>query len=477
VSFQGKLILLFISLFLCSAALMLLFYTEMKIAVVNSLQDAIEDVVHSVHYSTQKLSAEKAPDKEFLEDFIKNAKKNGAVNEISVVGSDNRIVASSNPRKVGKKRTVTDQITVVREEFGNQDSLGKHDHYRILVPIERGNKVVGVVQTNFVINDMGTVVHQFFIKYMIIAISALLLLFSVSFIALRKMNRPISLLCRASEKIAQGDDSVQINYKGSDELSKLISAFNSMALKINEQRLLEERFREMERRAILSETAASLAHELRNPLNLINLTVDYLKDKFKPGNPDQENEYTELMKNVKNEVQRLNRMVGDFLTMGKPLKLQKTRFALKELVSDVEVLLKRQLVSLHIKLIDKTSEELLIDGDREQLRLVILNLLLNAIQAVGEGGWINISTEIESDFINITVTDNGPGIPQADLEKIFEPYFSTKPDGTGLGLALSKRIVEAHNGSISVSNKDEGGASFEIKLPPGGNPDVQNTDC
>lgn len=464
-SFQGKLVLLFIFLFLSSAALMLFFYYEMKRAVITSVQDDIQNVVHSVHYSTQKLSSEKSPDKVFLENFIKGAKQSGGVQEISIVGSDQRIVASSNPRKVGKQHPINNQIVVVREMFGAEDSSSNHVHYQITVPIERDKKVVGVVQTHFVINDLGSTVHNFFLKDTMIAISALLLLFGVSFIALKRMNRPISLLCRASEKMARGDLSVQIPHEGSNELSKLVDAFNSMAAKINEQRLLEERYHTMERRAILAETAATLAHELRNPLNLINLTVDYVLDKFKPGEPKKEAEYTELLKNVKQEVSRLNRMVGDFLSMGKPLTLQKNRFRLREMISEVEFLLKRQIIELQGELSIVIDDDVSVYGDREQLRLVLLNLLLNAMQASGTGSKLEIEAHTAGVNSEIIVSDNGPGINDSDIKKIFEPYYSTKPDGTGLGLALAKRIVEEHGGHISARNKEEGGATFIINLP------------
>ena len=125
------------------------------------------------------------------------------------------------------------------------------------------------------------------------------------------------------------------------------------------------------------------------------------------------------------------------------------------------------LVSKQLSLRYALPESLQFSADREQMRLVFLNLLLNAIDASPQGGAVTVVAEKQAGMTVVTVADRGPGIDPQYLERIFEPYFSKRPDGMGLGLAMARRIIEAHNGSITARNNEGGGASFEIRLPEG----------
>jgi signal transduction histidine kinase len=150
--------------------------------------------------------------------------------------------------------------------------------------------------------------------------------------------------------------------------------------------------------------------------------------------------------------------------------MQKSRFAWAELLEQVQRSVKHQLTSKGITLESSGPADLWITADQEQMRLVLLNLVLNAIEAVSENGQIKVATE-ETDGsreIILSMTDNGPGIAPEDLSRIFEPYFTKRPGGTGLGLALVRRIVEEHGGKIQATNQPEGGARFEIRLPAEG---------
>jgi signal transduction histidine kinase len=197
-----------------------------------------------------------------------------------------------------------------------------------------------------------------------------------------------------------------------------------------------------------------------------------LPTNYVPENESRRSSYAELIAALKAEVQQLNKMVSEFLTIGRPSRLKKARFPLVELFEQVHVLVKQQVISKRIRLSfsGETSRE--INADIEQMRLVYLNLFLNAIEAVPENGSISCSVEPSAEnHVLITIMDNGPGIAPENIERIFEPYFSKRPGGTGLGLALARRIIEEHEGSIVARNRPETGALFEILLPL----DIQET--
>jgi signal transduction histidine kinase len=159
-------------------------------------------------------------------------------------------------------------------------------------------------------------------------------------------------------------------------------------------------------------------------------------------------------------------MVGEFLVIGRPSRLKKTRFSLAELFDHLLVIVKQQLVAKQIALNINGDATLEINADIEQMRLVFLNLILNAIEAVSMSGVISVNVMgAEGDRIQIQIVDNGPGIAEENLERIFDAYFSKREGGTGLGLALARRIVEEHGGTIKAGNSAIGGAKFDIVLP------------
>ena len=468
--FQTKLLIIFVLFFIVGIGLMLFFSIRLERRLVNQVETDLRNIVHTVHVSNQKLSAQQGPDREALEKFIDELRGNKAVREVSIVGSTQQIVASSNPKKVGQHRALDGKEVVVQEQFGIEDSAGRHNRYDVRIPIKRDNKIIGLVQTKVVVSDYSSLLEQLQEKNILIATSVLLFAFCATFFALWRINSPLHQLSVAAERVASGDLTVQLSRKNSneaDEVARLTKSFNTMTQKLLVQKELEDKLRVLERRAILSEMASNLAHEIRNPLNLINLTADHLGHEFKPLDDDKQKAYGELIVGLKAEVQHLNKMVEDFLNVGRPSKLKKIKFTLNELFDQVQILVKQHLMAkaLTLSVSGQPGEEIV--ADLEQMRLVILNVLLNAIEAVPRKGRITIDVKRDDQQrkLIVTISDTGPGIPQENLERIFEPYFTNRPGGTGLGLALARRIVEEHQGTIKAANNPSGGAQFKISLP------------
>jgi signal transduction histidine kinase len=281
-----------------------------------------------------------------------------------------------------------------------------------------------------------------------------------------RLNKPLRQLSFAAEQVASGDLTVHLERGGNDEVARLTKSFNTMTKKLAVHKLLEDKLRDLERRAILAEMAANLAHEIRNPLNLINLTADHLGHEYMPLDEQRKKSYADLIAALKAEVQHLNKMVGEFLVIGRPSRLKKSKFSLAELFDQLLVIVKQQLVAKQIALNINGDTAFEINADIEQMRLVFLNLILNAIEAVGDGGVISVNVaNAGRDSVQIQIVDNGPGIADENLERIFGAYFSKRPGGTGLGLALARRIVEEHGGTIKAGNSAIGGAKFDIALP------------
>jgi nitrogen fixation/metabolism regulation signal transduction histidine kinase len=468
--FQTKLLIIF-GLFLIfgmGAMLFISIRTEHKL--VDQVETDLKSLADMVHFSNQKISTMKGPDRQALETFIKDLRVNKSVKEVNIVGSTQEIVASSNPKKVGQRRALDGKEFVVQQRLGIIDSTGRQKRYDVQIPIKRDNKIIGAVQTSIGVNDYRYVLQELQEQNMIIAGAALMFAFCASFFALWRLNKPLHQLSVAAERVASGDLTVQLtseNENEADEVTRLTKSFNTMTRKLLAQKELEEKIRGLERRGILAEMASNIAHEIRNPLNMINLTADHLGHEYKPVDGEKQKVYSELIAALKAEVQHLNKMVGDFMNIGRPSKLKKSRFTLLELFEQVQMLVKQQMIAKSIRLEISGDRGEKIFADLEQMRLVILNLLLNAIEAVPNSGWISLSAkrdELVSKLV-ILVRDNGPGIAPENLERIFEPYFTKRPGGTGLGLALARRIVEEHDGKITATNHSEGGAQFEISLP------------
>ena len=207
--------------------------------------------------------------------------------EVSIVSSNQEVVASSNPARLGKRKTITGKEIIVRERFGVSDSSGKRLHYEVTTPIVRDKKVIGLVETSFIVNDFNDSLKHLYARNIALTAAAFFALFLLSNFVLYRLMRPMRRLNLAAEAIASGDLSVRVDYKSRDEVGRLTSTFNQMAEKLTELKDIEEKLRIMDRRAVLSETAATLAHEIRNPLNLINLTADHLVHSYRPDDAKQ----------------------------------------------------------------------------------------------------------------------------------------------------------------------------------------------
>jgi len=211
----------------------------------------------------------------------------------------------------------------------------------------------------------------------------------------------------------------------------------------------------------MSETAAAIAHEIRNPLTSIKGVSSLLSKELADLDRPRVWEYHTM---ICEEIDRLNNIVESLQYFTKPIKLEKGAVSINNLIERTVHLLELNPIGLKIRL-DLSEHLPMVRADASLLKQVFLNLIKNAAEACGPGGELVVRTESASPWMRISFSDNGPGIPFDSLQHIFEPFYTTKATGMGVGLAISQRIIEAHEGRIEARNGDPGGAQFSILLP------------
>jgi signal transduction histidine kinase len=288
-----------------------------------------------------------------------------------------------------------------------------------------------------------------------------------AFYFLRNFTLSVMTLTNAAGKIKEGRLNYRIKDQLKDEFKDLATSFNEMAASLKEQ---QHKIQQAERLAAVGELAAGLAHEVKNPLAGIKVSIEVLKNEL-----HLEQEDKEIFLRMIHEINRIELLLKNLLNYARPLKPQFGSVSLHEIldaqIKNSEFSLKsprdKSRMTKDINFVKDFAADIpRIQADAGQLQQVFLNLFLNSIDAITGKGTITIKTEKCPDqSIQIRISDTGTGINPEALGMIFNPFFTTKSKGNGLGLAICRRLVEQHNGSIEVFNNPEAGVTFVITLP------------
>jgi signal transduction histidine kinase len=234
---------------------------------------------------------------------------------------------------------------------------------------------------------------------------------------------------------------------------------------LREVKALEAEMERGERLATVGNMAAAVAHELRNPLNAVSMGIQRLRVEFEPTPRE---EYLRMVDLIQGEVRRLNTIVEEFLSLARPMPLKREPIIVAALLEEVLGLVESEARGAGIAVVREIPSGLpVLHADRDRLKQVLLNLVLNAIQAMPSGGTLEIAAAAAGGTLTVTVADTGSGITPELLPKVFEPYVTTKTKGLGLGLPIVRRIVEAHGGSIEAVSEPGRRTSFRFALPLG----------
>lgn len=275
-----------------------------------------------------------------------------------------------------------------------------------------------------------------------------------------QISSPIRRLIQATRSIASGDLDFRLTEDRKDELGELHRAFNTMTedLKRNRQDLIRA-----ERELAWKEMAKQIAHEIKNPLTPMKLSIQHLRQAYRDGDPRFSQLLEQVARTITEQVDSLSRIASEFSRFALMPRRREERIDVASVVHEAV-----QLFGEYKKIVfemDFQTDEMVVLGDSEEFRRALINILRNSVQAIEEIGKITIRTERPGALIRIEITDTGPGISAEILPKLFEPTFSTKTDGMGLGLAIVKKTIEDMGGSIEIESQKEKGTVVRIILP------------
>jgi two-component system nitrogen regulation sensor histidine kinase NtrY len=283
-----------------------------------------------------------------------------------------------------------------------------------------------------------------------------------------RVTRPVVSLAEAARRVAAGDLNAKVDVESSDELGELAASFNRMTEDLVQQK---DRTLQAERVAAWRELARRLAHELKNPLFPLQVTVENLM-RAKQKSPEMfEEVFHEGTATLLSEINNLKMIIGRFSEFSKMPQPQRRPTQVNDLVNSVLRVFHAQLlgnddqknqIAVRTELADPLPE---ISADPDLLHRALQNLVLNAIDAMPQGGTLTIRTASHGDYVEILVSDTGSGLTQEECGRLFTPYYTTKQHGTGLGLAIVQSVVSDHGGKISVESTKEKGTTFRIELP------------
>ncbi len=285
----------------------------------------------------------------------------------------------------------------------------------------------------------------------------------------KRITGPLKKLVEATVKISKGHFAQRINITSQDEIGNLARSFNKMSRQLLQARKKEEaanqKLIQAEKLASIGRISAGIAHEIRNPLTSVKLNIQKLMQS--DNLDDIEREHLNLSQEG---IKHMEKSIKDLLDFTRASELELARFSIEQILEESVKTLADSLALKKVTLKREFQDELpqvLVDGDK--LRQVFLNILRNAYEAVDEGGEIAISLSLLKErsgkIIKVVISDNGCGIPNKERDVIFELFYTTKTTGIGLGLAIARKIIEQHNGSIQLSESAEKGTSFEILIP------------
>jgi len=307
-----------------------------------------------------------------------------------------------------------------------------------------------------------TIVRQAVLVSAVYFTAVLLVALTIGYLFISRITRPLKELTRATQQLAADDLDVKLPEKAGGEIGALMHSFNAMAHNLSAAR--QEKML-AERKATWQRVARVIAHEIKNPLTPIKLSTERMYEKFLSQSKDFPAVIKSTVDTVLNEINTLQRLVDTFHKYAKFPDPVLRPEPVNEVIESVCSLFSFS----HAPIIRHFTPDLpSIRMDKGQVREVLSNLIKNAAEAIaeaGQSGEIAVSSVRDGAMVRIRVADNGCGIAPENLEKLFQPYFTTKKGGNGIGLALAERIISLHGGGISCRSESGKGTIFDISLP------------
>jgi len=380
--------------------------------------------------------------------------------EIVIFDTNGRIFTStiSDPHILSKAQITPGDFQSLSPE-GRDIQLGGVRYRTIIRPLTLSGEGSAFLSLWMPMDKADSLRQRILLSIGGIALLGIFAMAGIGYYIARSITSPIEELVKVTARLSRGDLSERARLDSGDEIGVLADSFNHM---ITEIRGFEERLVKSEKLATAGQITAGLAHEIRNPLTSIKMLGQVLQKRMK-----DEPENQAMLSSLVKEIDRLNRIIQEMIERTRPGELKRIWGNINQLMEEVVKVAEEGINAQNISIKQNLSDHLPnIYMDQEKLKQVLWNLILNARDAMPGGGQLTLSTEVADEgFVEICVEDTGRGISSEDMEGLFQPFFTTKPEGMGLGLTVSRNIIEKHGGKLTLENRAEGGAKARIALP------------
>jgi signal transduction histidine kinase len=472
-SIRTKLLLMMLALLLMSVSSLFFLHLASEQRLLAQVRDYTDELSTAIDIAQQQPADAADPKATLnaLKAYAERLRRLG-VKDVAVTDAADEITAATNPALVGKRAVQLrkrGQEWIVKGVLGDEPAPTQKLS-TLRVPLLVGDRRVGYMLITRSVDDFSEMSRQNLYYRLVVTLVVFGVGMAAALYLSKSFSRPLQELNQAARSVATGDLAAKVPHTGEDEIGELGRTFNEMVEKLRENQQLAERLHFAERSTALGRLASAVAHEIRNPLNFINLSIDHVRGKLGPEDDKRKGDFDRILGGVKDEISRLNRLVVEFLSFGKPMRLNTRSCSMERVLRDVAALVdhkaRDQGVALCVEIEQGLPE---IVADPELLKTCFLNLMINAADAMPAGGTLTVSLQKGAqgahDALVVTVHDTGHGMTPEEIATAFEPYFSTKETGLGLGLSLTRKIVEDHGGEIALSSEPGRGTTARITLP------------
>jgi len=349
--------------------------------------------------------------------------------------------------------------------FLHNENLGRMEFFSVYAPlINQKEELTGYVNLPY-FNRQDEFTRQvtgFIVAFINLYILVVLLTMMIALAISTKLTVPLLQIEQKLKGIALGKQNARIEYQGADEIGRLVEAYNKKVAELADSAALLAR---SERESAWKEMARQVAHEINNPLTPMKLNVQYLQKVKEEGSPNFDDYFNRVTRMLVAQIDALSAIASAFSDFARMPSSHIESVEMVGLVREIATLFDApEGYDLNVSYPEQPM--VFVSGDRDQLRRALVNIVRNATQAIQNRsrGTILVSVEVNGQLLRIAVSDNGNGIPEADRDRLFEPSFTTKSGGMGLGLAITKSIIENYKGEIGFQS-DEGGTTFFIDFP------------
>lgn len=411
----------------------------------------------------------------------------GSQSSVYVVDSKGRLLAKAPSGKMVFKKELNNWEPVkdiIKGKFGSGEFVGENN-----LSVAGAYRPIKSLGLGIIIEQPTSVAYQQIDRIeadsLLFVIAGMGITVLLGFIFAGTIERPLRKITQGTQAIAAGDLSYQIKTGSIDELGNLSRAYNRMT---DELRETQNRLIVSEKMIALGNMAAGMAHEIRNPLVSLRTFTQLMAQKWE--DQDFRDKFLTI---VPREIERINRIAESLLKFGRPWQAEIKDVNINSVLEEVLLLFEPEMKNKNVNLSTKLADAPPFKGDAPQLVQAFTNILKNAIEAVGDrgGGDLNVETEYilalklknrgysinemtwghriaEKPYIMVRIHDSGGGVPEGRLQNLFDPFFTSKSYGTGMGLPITLRIIEEHHGTIKVKNRPGQGATFVIYIPQEG---------